>query len=71
MKKNVGLTDQLVRFAAAAIIVVLYFTGQLSGFSTIILLVLAAVLILTGLFGFCPLYYLVGISTCKVKNKVK
>lgn len=68
MKKNMGGTDKIIRLMIAAVLVVLYFTGILTGTIGIIGLVVAAVMILTSLVGFCPLYSLLGIKTCKVKT---
>ncbi|WP_276363236.1 DUF2892 domain-containing protein [Daejeonella sp. H1SJ63] len=63
MKANVGSTDKIIRIIAAIIIAVLYYTGQISGTIGIVLLVLGAVLVLTSLVNFCPLYMLFRIST--------
>ena len=64
MKRNEGTIDRVIRVvlgvaavgAAAAIGI-----GSLWG---IVLLVVAAVLLVTAVVGFCPLYRLVGMSTC-------
>ena len=68
MKKNMGSGDRVIRFAIAALIAVLYFTGTISGTLGIVLLVLAGVFILTSLVSFCPLYAPFGISTCAIKK---
>lgn len=65
MKKNMGSTDKIIRFILAAIFVVLYFTGTVTGTLGIVLLVLAGVFVLTSLISFCPLYAPFGLSTCK------
>jgi len=65
MKKNMGSTDKIIRFILAAIFVILYFTGTVTGTVGIILLVLAGVFVLTSLVSFCPLYAPFGLSTCK------
>lgn len=67
MKKNMGTTDRVLRLLAAAVMLVLYFTGVVTGTLAIILLVFTAVFILTSLVSFCPLYPLLGINTCKKK----
>ncbi|NNK18816.1 MAG: DUF2892 domain-containing protein [Maribacter sp.] len=69
MKKNMGSADRIVRFIIAAIIAVLYYTGMISGTLGIVLLVLAAVFVLTSFISFCPLYAPFGLSTCKTKEK--
>lgn len=69
MKKNVGSIDKIIRFLIAALIAVLFFTKVITGTIGIILLVFAGILIITGLVGFCGIYSLLGISTCKVAGK--
>ncbi|HDJ34522.1 MAG TPA: DUF2892 domain-containing protein [Bacteroidetes bacterium] len=71
MKKNMGTLDRLVRILLAALIVVLYFTEVITGTLGIILLILAAVFLLTGLFSFCPLYVPFGIKTFREEKKEK
>jgi hypothetical protein len=68
MKKNMGGTDRILRTILALIIVGLYFLGFIEGVFAIILLVLAAIFVLTSFVSFCPLYVPFGISTCKVKK---
>ncbi len=65
MKKNMGTIDKVVRILIAAIVVLLYFTNVISGTLAIILLALSAVLFITSLIGFCPMYYLTGMNTNK------
>jgi hypothetical protein len=64
-----GITDKIVRILLAALIIVLYYTGAISGLMAIILLVLAVIFIVTSFIGFCPLYYPFGISTRKKLTK--
>lgn len=64
MKKNMGTTDRILRFIAAVIFLVLYFTGTISGTVGTVLLVLAVVFVLTTFISFCPLYTPFGLSTC-------
>ena len=68
MKTNVGTIDKVIRIALAIVFAVLYFTGTVTGTLGIILLVLGGVFLLTSLMGTCPLYSIVGISTCPVKK---
>ncbi len=65
MKKNMGNTDRTLRLIVAAVVAVLFFTGAVQGTAAIILLVFAGIFIATSLVGFCPLYTLFGISTCR------
>lgn len=64
-----GSADRIVRIIIAALIAVLYFTNTISGTLGIVLLVLAGVFVLTSLISSCPLYSIVGISTCPVKRQ--
>jgi hypothetical protein len=68
MKKNMGLTDKIIRILLAAVFSILYFTGTVSGTLGVILLLLGGVFILTSFVSFCPLYTFLGVNTCKIKN---
>lgn len=63
MKPNMGTIDKAIRIVLAILVAVLYFTGQISGITAIVLGVLAVVFVLTSLISFCPLYFPFGIST--------
>jgi K+-transporting ATPase A subunit len=63
MPKNMGLIDKLVRIAAAIVVAVLFFTGQISGAAAIVLGILAIVFMVTSLVGTCPLYLPFKIDT--------
>jgi len=65
MKKNMGTTDKALRIFVVAIIVLLYFTKVITGTLAIVLLVFAAIFVVTSLFSVCPLYPLLGINTRK------
>ena len=65
INKNMGTLDRIIRLVIAAVIAVLYFTGNLSGLAAIILGILAVVFVVTSLVSFCPLYLPFGISTRK------
>ncbi len=62
-----GTADRLIRVVIALIVVGLWYFGVISGTLAIILLVLAAVFVLTSVVSFCPLYTLFGMNTCKRK----
>ncbi len=68
MKKNMGTADRIIRLILAAVFALLYFTGTVTGTFGIVLLVFAAVFVLTSLVSFCPLYPLVGLNTCPLKK---
>ena len=65
MKKNMGLTDKIIRIALAAIVTVLYFTNTISGTLALVLGAFAIIFIITSFVSFCPLYSPFGISTRK------
>ena len=67
MKKNVGSIDKIVRLLLAAVFIILFFTHVVVGIFGYILLALAAILILTSLFSFCPIWMIFGVKTCKTK----
>ncbi|WP_245580884.1 YgaP family membrane protein [Daejeonella oryzae] len=58
-----GSADKIIRLIFAVIIAVLYFTQIVSGTLGIILLIFAAVLVITSFISFCPLYLPFRIST--------
>ena len=66
-----GVVDKVVRILATVVILVLYFTHVISGTLAIILLILAGILALTSLFGFCPFYHLFGFNTGKKSDKTE
>ena len=68
MKKNMGSADRIIRVIVAVVMAALYFTGTVTGTLGIVLLVLAVVFVLTSLMSFCPLYAIVGLSTCPMKS---
>jgi len=69
MKKNMGITDRVIRVIIAVIIVLLYFTKVITGTLGIVLIALAGIFVLTSFISFCPIYAPFGLSTCKVKEK--
>ena len=69
MKKNMGTIDKAIRILVAVVVVILFFTGVISGILSIILLVLASVFLLTSLIGFCTLYKPLGLTTDKSTKK--
>lgn len=68
MKKNMGSGDRIFRILVAIVIAALFFTNTITGTLGIVLMVLAGVFVLTSLVSFCPLYTIVGFSTCPVKK---
>lgn len=65
MKKNMGSIDRIIRLLVAVVILILFLTKVVTGTLGIVLLVLAAIFVLTSLINFCPLYLPFKISTKK------
>ncbi len=68
MKKNMGNVDRVIRILLAILFVSLYYTGVLTGWLGIGLVILAAVFVLTSFVSFCPIYAMVGIDSCPAKK---
>ena len=60
--------DKVLRILAAAIVVVLNFMGLIGGWLATVLMSVSAILLLTTLINFCPLYALFKMSTRKNKS---
>jgi len=65
MKINMGHVDRGLRTTVAGLLSFLYIVHVFQGTWEKIILGFAAVLLLTSIFGICPLYSLFGINTCK------
>ncbi len=65
MKQNMGTIDRLIRTLLAVLIVILYFTGQITGTAAIILGIVAILFLATSFLGFCPAYLPLKITTKK------
>ncbi len=68
MNHNVGKSDKSLRLILAAGAAAAAFLAVDGGWLRWALLAVAAVMVLTALAGFCPLYRVVGANTCKVKQ---
>ncbi|MBD3630605.1 DUF2892 domain-containing protein [Cyclobacterium sp.] len=64
MKKNMGTADRVVRTIIALVAIYLYYTGAVTATLGTVLMVVAAIFLLTSLVSFCPLYTLFGMKTC-------
>jgi hypothetical protein len=69
MKKNMGRLDRTIRLIVALAIVLLVIARVIRGTAAIVLVVLAAVFVVTTLLGFCPLYVPLGASTKESEKK--
>ncbi len=68
MKKNIGPLDKTIRLLIAGLVAVLYFTNIITGTLAQVLGIIAAVFAVTAFISVCPLYSMLGISTCKTKK---
>ena len=63
MPKNMGVVDRIIRIGLAVVVAILIILKILNGVPAIILGILAGVLLVTSVIGFCPLYLPFKIST--------
>ena len=63
MPRNEGTIDRALRIIVGLILLALVFVGPKTMWGLIGLIPLA-----TGLIGYCPLYQILGISTCPMKK---
>jgi len=68
LTQNVGTPDRVVRFIIAAALAAVALSGLVAGPLAIVALVAAGVMLVTGLVGFCPLYAIVGFSSCPIRR---
>ena len=62
MKINMGSTDRVLRILAGLLLMALAFQGLIGVWGWI-----GVILVVTGLFRFCPAYTALGVNTCKTK----
>lgn len=60
MPRNEGTIDRALRIIVGLVLLYLAFTGHYTPWTWI-----GVVPLLTGLVGFCPLYRVLGLNTCK------
>jgi hypothetical protein len=68
MKKNMASFDQVFRIVLALVCVVLVLTHVVIGTLSIALIVAAAILLITGFTGFCPIFRIFGLNFNKPKK---
>lgn len=66
MKKNVGLTDRIIRALAGVVLIALVFVGPQTAWGW-----LGIIPIVTAGMSWCPLYTLIGIRTCSTDTAAK
>jgi hypothetical protein len=68
MKSNVGTKDKIIRIAIAAFIGFLLYSDTISGTFGTVLFAAAVILAATSIVSFCPIYSVLGLSSCKIKS---
>ncbi len=63
MKTNEGTLDRSVRIIAGLVLIALAATGAVGAWGWI-----GVVPLITGVLGWCPLYTVLGINTCRTKS---
>ena len=64
MKLNVGGIDRILRIVVGLVLIALAVTGTVGWWGW-----LGVVPLATGLFRFCPVYTLLGMNTCPIKDR--
>ncbi len=65
-KFNVGVIDRILRFAVGVALLSIAFVGPKTAWGWI-----GLVPLITSLLGTCPLYSLLGVSTCRRESRVR
>lgn len=70
MNRNIGTADRMIRIVVGLALILAPMMTALaiygSGTMRIASIVVGAVLVVTALVRFCPLYRVIGVKTCKV-----
>ncbi len=69
MTLNMGSIDRIIRGIVGVVLLLLPFVSGFGAGSALLTwgaVVIGAILALTAVFGFCPLYRLVGMNTCRM-----
>lgn len=62
--KNVGGIDRILRVVVGLALVIAAATGTVGVWGWV-----GVIPLITGLFGFCPAYRLIGLNTCPLKRR--
>jgi hypothetical protein len=65
---NLSLLDKTLRLMAAIILAMLFFTDTVTGTLGIVLIVIAAIFLVTSAVGICPVYMAFGIHSNKKRK---
>lgn len=71
MKKNLSRSMRMIRVLVAIVLVALYLAGLLSQTWGIVALIVAAIMLLTAVIGYCPLLSIFCNGSCPFSPKEK
>lgn len=63
LSRNVGTADQVVRIVIGVLLAAALVAGIATGPLAYVAALLAAIMLVTGVVGFCPLYAILGLRT--------
>lgn len=63
MAKNIGTADRIIRVGIAVLAAIAAYSVGAATVGGVVLLVVAAILLVTAVVGFCPLYAIFGLRT--------
>jgi hypothetical protein len=69
MRKNISPADRIIRVMIAAIAAFLFLGNHVTGIAGIAMMAVGAYALVTGAINFCPVYYLLGISSFEKKEE--
>jgi uncharacterized membrane protein HdeD (DUF308 family) len=65
--RNLGNVERAIRVVLGIVLIAVGYTADLSQVATVIVYLVGAIALVTGLAGYCPAWQLFGINTCPVK----
>lgn len=68
MTCNLGHSERAIRLVLGGILVTVGYLADLSMGAVIALYLVGAVILVSGIAGFCPVWQLLGINTCPAKQ---
>lgn len=68
MKTNMGTLDRIIRIVVAVVFTILFITQTVTGAAGIAMILAGGIFMATSFLGFCPLYTLFGINSCRKAN---
>lgn len=68
IQPNEGKIDRIIRIVVGVLALTVAFTQLSSGLGQVILAGLGIMMLVTGIVGYCGIYTLLGINTCKLKK---